>query len=330
MNNEISIKDYNLLRADRPIIDKGGVILYTHKDIVIDDKAIYADTICQAAMIFNVNLNLIVITTYRPPTADESSFKLCLQKIDEFINKHEGADIQMSGDLNFPFVNWQTKVIKKGLRSDTASAHNLLHFMDTHLLNQLVTEPTRDDKSILDLVLTNNQQAVHSITVEKIQFTDHDMVWTNLLYSKLSKIAEPPEALPDSPLDSINLNRADWDAVRNELTQVNWSEHLKDKNVEDTNSLIKKSLIDACCKHAPKHPNKFSNKLYIPPKRRALLKIKKRLNHKINVCKYLKPQDTTPEKLDKLHKRRCQIEIDIRDNIKEEVLKKEIEVINKI
>ena len=330
MNNEISIKDYNLLRADRPIIDKGGVILYTHKDIVIDDKAIYADTICQAAMIFNVNLNLIVITTYRPPTADESSFKLCLQKIDEFINKHEGADIQMSGDLNFPFVNWQTKVIKKGLRSDTASAHNLLHFMDTHLLNQLVTEPTRDDKSILDLVLTNNQQAVHSITVEKIQFTDHDMVWTNLLYSKLSKIAEPPEALPDSPLDSINLNRADWDAVRNELTQVNWSEHLKDKNVEDTNSLIKKSLIDACCKHAPKHPNKFSNKLYIPPKRRALLKIKKRLNHKINVCKYLKAQDTTPEKLDKLHKRRCQIEIDIRDNIKEEAFKKEIEVINKI
>ena len=330
MNNEISIKDYNLLRADRPIIDKGGVILYTHKDIVIDDKAIYADTICQAAMIFNVNLNLIVITTYRPPTADESSFKLCLQKIDEFINKHEGADIQMSGDLNFPFVNWQTKVIKKGLRSDTASAHNLLHFMDTHLLNQLVTEPTRDDKSILDLVLTNNQQAVHSITVEKIQFTDHDMVWTNLLYSKLSKIAEPPEALPDSPLDSINLNRADWDAVRNELTQVNWSEHLKDKNVEDTNSLIKKSLIDACCKHAPKHPNKFSNKLYIPPKRRALLKIKKRLNHKINICKYLKAQDTTPEKLDKLHKRRCQIEIDIRDNIKEEAFKKEIEVINKI
>jgi hypothetical protein len=108
-----------MLRADRPTVYKGGVVLYTHKDIVVDDKAIYVDNICQAAMIFNSNLNLIVIGAYRPPTAAESSFKLCLQKIEEFIRKHEGADIQMTGDLNFPFLNWQTKVIKKGLKSDS-------------------------------------------------------------------------------------------------------------------------------------------------------------------------------------------------------------------
>ena len=330
MNNEVSIKDYNLLRADRPIVEKGGVILYTHKDIVVDDKAIYADTTCQAAMVFHQNLNLIVITVYRPPTANESSFKLCLQKLEEFIRKHDGADIQMSGDFNFPYINWQTKEIKKGLKSNTASAEYLLNFMDNHMITQLVTEPTRDDKSILDLVLTNNQQAIHSITVEKVQWTDHDFVWTNLLYSKLSKIADTPEALPDSPLDSINLNRADWDAIRNDLSQVKWSEYLKDVNVDNTNLLIKQSLIDACCNHAPKHPNKFSNKLYIPPKRRTLIKIKKRLNHKINVCKYINPPGTTPEQIAKLHQRRCQIEIDIRDSIKEEALKKEIEVIKKI
>ena len=94
--------------------------------------------------------------------------------------------------------------------------------------------------------------------------------------------------------------------------------------------LIKQSLTDACCKHAPKHPNKSTNKLYIPPKRRSLLKIKRRLNHKINICKYLKPPGTTTDKLEKLNKRRGQIEIDIRDNIKEEALKKELDVINKI
>ena len=308
-------------------------MLYTisdNKDIVVDDKAIYANTICQSAMIYNANLDLIVVAIYRPPTAEESSFKLCLQKIEEFIKKHEGADIQMNGDLNFPFINWQTRVIKKGLRSDTASAQNLLNFMDTHMINQLVTEPTRGDKSILDLVLTNNQQAVHSIIVEKVNFTDHDIVWTKLLYSKLSKVADPPEALPESPLDTVNLNRADWDAIRNELSQINWMEYLKDMNVEDTNSQIKQSLTDACCKHAPKHPNKSNHKLYIPPKRRSLLKIKKRLNQKINICKYLKPPGTTKDKLDKLNKRRGQIEIEIRDSIKEEAQKKELEVINKI
>ena len=288
-------------------------------------------------MIYNSTLNLIVIGTYRPPigayrphTADESSFKLCLQRINEFIKKHDGADIQMTGDLNFPFINWQTKVITKGLRSNTASAENLFNFIDTHMMSQLVTEPTREDKSILDLVLTNNPQAIHSIIVEKVNYTDHDIVWTNLLYSKLSKVAVSPEALPDSPLDNINLNRADWDAVRNELSHINWAEYLKDRNIEDTNKLIKESLIDACCKNAPKHPNKSTNKLYIPPKRRTLLKIKKRLNHKINVCKYLKPPGSTPEKLVNLNKRRGQIEIDIRDSIKDEARKKEMDVISKI
>ena len=329
-DSEIAIRDYNSLRADRPIVYKGGVIIFTHKDFVVDDKAIYADITCQAAMIYNTNLNLIVIGTYRPPKADETSFKLCLQKIDEFIRKHDGADIQMTGDLNFPFINWQTKEIRKGLRSDTATAQNFLSFMDTHMMNQLVSEFTRDDKSILDLVLTNNQQAVHSIIVEKATFTDHDIVWTNLLYTKLSKVANPPNALPDSPLDNVNLNRADWDAIRNELSQINWVDYLKDKDVEDTNNLIKQSLTDACCKHAPKHPNKSTHKLYIPPKRRSLIKIKKRLNAKINICKYLKPPGTTTEKLEKLNKRRGQIEIEIRDSIKEEALKKEIEVIEKI
>ena len=180
-DSEITIRDYNLVRADRPTVIKGGVVLYTHQDIVVDDKAVYADNICQAAMIFNLNLNLIVISAYRPPIAEESSFKLCLQKIDEFIRKHEGADIQMSGDYNFPFLNWKTKEIKKGLKSETACAQNLLNFMDTHMMNQLVSEHTRHDKSILDLVITNNPQAIHSITVEKVQFTDHDYVYTNLL-----------------------------------------------------------------------------------------------------------------------------------------------------
>lgn len=329
-DSEITIRDYNFIRADRPTVIKGGVILYTHQDIVVDDKAVYADNICQAAMIFNLNLNLIVISAYRPPIAEESSFKLCLQKIDEFIRKHEGADIQMSGDYNFPFLNWKTKEIKKGLKSETACAQNLLNFMDTHMMNQLVSEHTRHDKSILDLVITNNPQAIHSITVEKVQFTDHDYVYTNLLYKKLSKVADPPEALPDSPLDNVNLNRADWDGVRNELSTINWTEYLKDKNIDDTNMLIRKSLTDACCKHAPKHPNKSTQKLYIPPKRRTLLKLKKRLNHKINVCKYLKPPGTTKEKIDKLNKRRGQIELDIRDSLKEEAIKKEADVINKI
>ena len=100
------IKDYSTLRADRPIINKGGVIIYTHTDLIIDDKDTYTDTICQAAMTYNSLLDLVVIGIYRPPRADDKSFKLCIQKIETFINKHDGADIQIMGDLNLPFIKW--------------------------------------------------------------------------------------------------------------------------------------------------------------------------------------------------------------------------------
>ena len=99
-------------------------------------------------MVYNANLNIIIIGIYRPPRADDNSFKLCLQKIDEFIRKHEGADIQMTGDLNLRFIDWNTRAFTSSslLKSETSCAHNLFSFMDTHMLNQLVTEFTRKDK----------------------------------------------------------------------------------------------------------------------------------------------------------------------------------------
>ena len=102
---------------------------------------------CQAAMFYNANLNLIIIGVYRPPRADDLSFKQCLEKIDSFIRSHENADIQMMGDLNMPYMNWQAKEVIKHqlLKSEVSSAHRLLSFMENHMLNQLVTKTTRKD-----------------------------------------------------------------------------------------------------------------------------------------------------------------------------------------
>ena len=99
-DNEIAIRDYSLIRADRLTILKGGVILYSHKDFVIDDQDIYADTICQAVMAYNSNINLVIAAIYRPPRADNKSFTTCLQQINLFISKHSDADLHISGDLN--------------------------------------------------------------------------------------------------------------------------------------------------------------------------------------------------------------------------------------
>ena len=330
-DHEVAVRDYSHLRADRPDIIKGGVILYTHNDFVIDERDIYADTICQAVMTYNSTINLLVIGIYRPPRADDKSFNACLKKISEFINKHDDADIHVMGDLNFRYINWETKEINKErrLKSEINCAVSFLSFMDKYFLNQFVTEFTRKDKSILDLVLTNNHHSIHSIEVDKTQLSDHDIVWTQLTYKQMMKTPNHHNNIPDSPFDNINLNKANWDNIRGELSEVNWTESLKEKNVEEIISVLTEKLTTSCSKHAPVREGKTDNKLHIPPKRRSLLKIRRRLNTKINICKYLKPIGHE-KKLEKYNRKKAQVEIDLRDAIREEAKVNEMKAIEKI
>ena len=332
MDNEIAIKDYSILRADRPIVYKGGVIIYTHKDFVTDDQDTYADTICQSAMVYNSQNNIIIAAVYRPGGADSNSFLKCLEKIENFILKHKGADIHLYGDFNMRFVDWNSKELNSSLpylKTDKVCAQELIKMMDKYMMNQLVTENTRKDISILDLVITNNSDSIHSIEVDKTQLGDHDIVWCNLLYKNLTKIPSEIPSDNDSPLDSVNLNKADWDSIRADLSNINWEETLVDKNVEEMHSTIYDIIVNTCISHAPKHPNNKPRKYHIPSARRTLLKIRKRTNRKINIARYLK-KPGYKDKIEKLEKKKAKLEIEIRDSIRKEALKKEVDVIEKI
>ena len=102
---EIAIKDYSTLRSDRPIIYKGGAVIYTHNNFVVDDHDTYADKICQSVMVYNSTNNLILVAVYRPPGADATSFQSCMMKLEDFISKHSDADIHLYGDFNMRFVD---------------------------------------------------------------------------------------------------------------------------------------------------------------------------------------------------------------------------------
>ena len=330
LDAEFAIKDYTPLRADRPVIQRGGVIIYTHNSISWDSTDTYADTICQAAMTYSADIDLILVSIYRPPRACDKSFQKCLKKVEDFIHKHNTADIHMNGDFNMPYLSWADKQINRSnrLTSEINCADNLLNFMNKHLMTQMVTETTRKDKATLDLHITNNSDAIHNIWVEKVEMSDHDMVWSSLLYKKITNANQKFDVEPESPLDRLNLNKADYDSIRSEFNKIDWKQNLEGKDVDEMLEYINHEIFDACTKHAPEKKSK-SNKLYIPPKRRSLLKKKKRINSGINVCKYLKPLGHE-NKLRKLNKKRAEIEIEIRDSIREEKVKKEMDVIKKI
>ena len=328
---EVAFNDYSIVRADRPVIRKGGVAIYAHKNLVIDKSYSYADQYCQAAIIYNQKHNLLIVGVYRPPPAEESSFTACLNRIQEIIKMHEGTDIQIHGDFNLPFIDWSTREIKCKNRttSEQNSAKKLIAFMEKNMCVQLVTETTRADKNTLDLVITNNDQAIHSISTEKTQLSDHDFVNCNLLYNfGNSHCKTEPKA--KSGLDNLNLNQADWDSIRKDLSSVQWTNILNsDENIESMFRTLETTITNVCAAHAPQHKVNNNSSNNIPKARRSLLRTRRHVNQKINFCKYQKPVNYK-EKLDKLLEKKAKIEIELRDSVKAEMERKEAEMITKI
>ena len=304
--------------------------IYVHNDVVIDKSYTYADKFCQAAAFYNNKHNLLVIGIYRPPPAEEQSFTSCLKKLQEIIKKHDGADIQIHGDLNFPFINWDTRDIdcRNRRTSEQNSAKKLLTFMEDNLLVQLVTVPTRKNNT-LDLLMTNNEQAVHSVSTEETQLSDHNFVHSSLLY-KFKKSQCNPKNDEKSGLDKINLNRADWDSIRGDLGNLMWSNILNsDQNTDKMFNTLLTTITNVCTTHAPEHKVSSHKKHHIPRARRSILRTRRHVNQNINLCKHLKPQNYK-DKIDKLMKKKEKLEIELRDCIRDELEKKEIDVISKI
>ena len=103
---------------------------------------------------------------YRPEGS--SGFESVLSKVQRYTAKWAPPlpNVLVVRDFNFPQVNWTTGEISGGgkLRLERCSAQQLFSFNEQLCLMQLVDLPTRGS-NILDLVLTNNCDMVHSCSV---------------------------------------------------------------------------------------------------------------------------------------------------------------------
>ena len=332
---EVTINNYNIYRADRILRKNGGVAVYMHEDLAVNQTEVYSDSKCEAIMLKNNDLNFILVGVYKPPTAENlcKSFKKCLDKIDSFINLYnDNSTIIILGDFNLPIIDWSTDNITNARsRDDRNCAEVLLSFMDTHLLTQLVTEATRANKNTLDLVLTNNEEWIHDIKVEKTNMSDHDFVNLDLenIFQKGPKKLESHRF--DNPFDELNFHKADWPKIRDEVGQIDWESVMSSTTeVKSMIELLNSEIIKIASKHCPKRKctnSQCSNK--IPRDRRALIRRRKRLKSKINYLKYIK-KGKNKKKIDNLITEKNDIEIKIKESIQREAAQKEADMISKI
>ena len=265
---------------------------------------------------------------YRPPSGSSSldihtSFSNLLKYVESFWDKLKNHQIIIMGDLNLPSIQWSSELVIPG-KQDKKCAEAFLSFIDKHFLTQHVNETTRKDKNTLDIILSNIPTNIHSINVEKVsnKISDHDLVHCYITDIFNSEKTPEKQYSPPHPLDQLNFNKSNWEEIRNELAAQSW-DSLDNKEPSDMCSVFEKLVISACEKHTHKHktPNK---KKFIPADRRALIKLKSNLNHKINLHKYVKA-NSDQTTIDKLTAKKAEVEEKIKISIQEEAQRKELE-----
>lgn len=230
-----------------------GVALYTHSSIdrsVIQVKTeIACDEVCMLELRLRGGDTLLLGCCYRSPTKTSTSAEnnINLNKFLKWMADRKHSHKCLMGDFNYKNVNWVTWSTSEGENSKEAQ---FLETLRDSFFHQQVEKPTRqrgnDEPSLLDLVLTNEAMQVSNIChLSPLGKSDHDvLVFDYHGYLDHTK-----------PKDNFAYERADYDAMRNDPSNVTWrSEFLKSAqstSLRDLWDKLKAKILDLRKQYVP-------------------------------------------------------------------------------
>ena len=249
-DTQLCIPCYNIYRSDRKQSKNGGVLIYVHKDIIVDITSCYDDDICSAVICLSKKRNSIIICVYRPPNSAEKSFSDLLNFLNTFINSHNSSNkfqTYIFGDFNLPKISWNNVSSSKHKSVDIT---NLFNFMDEHLLVQYVSDNTRNS-NLLDLFLTDNPNFVNLVQIEDICYSDHRLLKIfNTFFSPLCKDAVPVDnEHVGLDFSALNLSKVNYNNVNRELSEVDW-DTVVNAPINDFPSIFQSIVYKVLRKHS--------------------------------------------------------------------------------
>ena len=252
-DSELHIAGYDLFRCDRPNGRAGGgVLLYTLSSLRATEfktKTKFPEQIWCRLKLNNKDC-VIVGVCYRTP--NESIFgsenhALLREMITEISNQH----FLLMGDFNYPGIQWNESS-QAGQSKGSVEAKLFEECIDDNFITQHVNVPTRND-SILDLVFTREPEMINSIeAIEKFGNADHFMLKWDV---EVSTVTESTQ------MKIKDYNKADYKEMKQDLSQVKWSEKLSSLSTEEAWNIFKQLLSDTESKHIPLKVRKLSGKV---------------------------------------------------------------------
>ncbi|PFX28347.1 LINE-1 retrotransposable element ORF2 protein [Stylophora pistillata] len=169
-DRELRLEDYNIFRRDRCHQRGGGLLLAIKSDQHCVRR--YDLEVNTEMLVFELRISnsrcLLFAVFYRPPDIGESF----LEEFKRFLNNVSTtgiADIVITGDFNFPSVDWSTgsPTTADSLTETFCEMHDDYFLIQTnfHVTRPYASSSTLSYGNILDLVLTNHESIIEGTTV---------------------------------------------------------------------------------------------------------------------------------------------------------------------
>jgi len=219
---------YNIYRCDRVSGQGGGVCTFISKDIKCSPVVGMFDSSLEVVTvdIFCAASKYRLITIYRKPSFNDAD----VEYMNKFIDGLGHAcsinwPVIIVGDLNCPGINWDTLSAPADGVQDI-----LLDFLCNQCYDQMVESPTRGG-NILDLVLTSHSFCINDIKVsENFSTSDHNSV----IFSICDRQSRTDTTnANDIACKSYDWSRADFDAIADYLSTVDWDRFMSENLTAD-------------------------------------------------------------------------------------------------
>ena len=241
-DNEILPHGFTIYRNDRKT--RGGGVLIAVKNSIPSELLITPGNIEAIAIRIHLVHPIVVCCHYIPPNLSMDDYSEYFQYLSDLAN-YQDPVIAM-GDFNLPDINWAT------LTGSTAISNAFCDLVFELNLAQLVSQSTHSHGNILDLVLTNKEELISSLTVQSQPplpvDTDHYIISFNILLSKSSNNLKNPERYY-----AFDFLKADIDSILHHLSNSELRSCFLYTDVEDIWNIIKSSILASMHKYIPKY-----------------------------------------------------------------------------
>ena len=258
------IPGYNM---EENIKEEGrGMLMYIkdHLDYTIMDKGKEISEAQVAKILLEKGQQIILVSVYRSPNSNQENNK----KINDFIRDicKESKNIIIAGDTNYPGINWDNMT---GMKEEE---FEFIEAVRDGFLIQHVNQPTRgrgtNNPSLLDIILTKEHSSLPTIKHKQpIGKSDHSVLSITIDIHQSEKYEKT----------KLNINRGNYDRMRELLSNIDWEEELERKEtVEEKWDIFREIMENTMERCIPKLKIKRKLLKNVPVNNKTLSKIRRK------------------------------------------------------